>query len=200
MPSAKRSQREPTEDWEQLRLAIASPEQEAYELLRPIVLFGRTPVTRAAETGVPERTLRRRADRFDAAGMASLFASAPAAPGDRRALPAAIRQAIVDLKAEHPPLGLREIAEICRRRFRRRVGHHTVRRTLASGLAPTPQPRRFPRYRDIADPVERRLAVVRLHREGWNIASIAGYLATTRGRVYEVLRRWAAEGLPGLED
>jgi len=65
---------------------------------------------------------------------------------------------------------------------------------------PTPATRRFPRYRDSADPVERRLAVVRLYLEGWNITSIAGYLATKRDRVYLALRRWFAEGLPGLED
>ncbi len=200
MPAAKWEQREPTEDWEQLRLYATSPAQETYELLRPIVLFGRTPAARARETGVPERTLRRKADCFEARGMASLFELPSATDADRRALPAEIRQAIVDLKAEHPPLRLGEIATICQKRFRRSVGDHTVRRVLASGLAPSGAPRRFPRYRDIADPVERRLAVVRLHREGWTIAAIADYLATKRDRVYQVLRRWAAEGLPGLED
>jgi hypothetical protein len=164
-------------------------------VLRPIVLFGTTPAARARETGVPERTLRRRADRFDALGMVSLFeAPAPPSAADRRALPADIRQTIADLKAEYPPLGLREIATICEHRFHRPVGHHTVQRVLASGLTPTVTSRRFPRYRDIADPVERRLAVVRLYLEGWNIKSIAGYLATPRQRVYEVLRRWFRAG------
>ncbi len=181
-------------------MLVATPAQEAFELLRPIVLFGRTPAERADETGVPERTLRRKADRFDAAGMGSLFEPpAPPVPG-RRALPAEIRQAIVDLKAEYAPLNLREIAAICAARFHRPVSHHTVQGVLATGLPPTPRPRRFPPYRDIADPVERRLAVVRLYLEGWNIKSIAGYLATTRPRVYQVLRRWFAEGLPGLAD
>jgi len=201
MPAPKRPRREPVQDWEQLRLLVASPAQEAYEVLRPVVLFGATPAERARETGLPERTLRRRADRFDALGMVSLFdAPAPPAAADRRALPAAIRRAIADLKAEYPPLGLREIATICEHRFHRPVGHHTVQRVLAGGLAPTGTTRRFPRYRDIADAVERRLAVVRLYLEGWTIKSIAGYLATPRQRVYEVLRRWFSEGLPGLED
>ncbi len=62
MPPTKRTQRDATEDWEQLRLYVASPQQETYELLRPIVLFGRTPAERARETGVAERTLRRQAD------------------------------------------------------------------------------------------------------------------------------------------
>src|SRR5207248_4626838 len=40
----------------------------------------------------------------------------------------------------------------------------------------------------------------RLHAEGWNIASIAGYLQTNRPRVYATLKRWVAEGVHGLED
>src|SRR5215213_5723218 len=36
--------------------------------------------------------------------------------------------------------------------------------------------------------------------EGWRPTAIAGYLETTRTRVYEVLRRWDAEGWPGLAD
>ncbi len=120
-----------------MRLAVASPQQEAYELLRP-VLFGRTPAMRAAETSVPERTPRRRPTASTPAGWRASWPAPPRLAIAARA--GEIRQAIVDSKAEHPPLGLREIAEICRRRFRRRVGHHTVRRTLANGLALTPQP------------------------------------------------------------
>jgi hypothetical protein len=37
--------------------------------LRPIVLFGQTSEERARATGVSERTLDRKADRFDGAGM-----------------------------------------------------------------------------------------------------------------------------------
>lgn len=49
MPPAKRQRRDPNEDWEQLRMLVATPAQEGYELLRPIVLFGRTPAERANE-------------------------------------------------------------------------------------------------------------------------------------------------------
>ena len=52
----------------------------------------------------------------------------------------------------------------------------------------------------MADPTERRGAILRLHAEGWNIASIAGYLGTTRRRVYETMKRWWQEGPAGLED
>jgi putative transposase len=200
MPARTRPPREPTDDWEQLRLLATWPAQTAYELLRPIVLFGRTPAKRAQETGVPERTLRRKVNRFDAVGMLSLFETPSAPMGDRRALPTEIRQAIVTLKADYPPLTAHEIATICAHRFHRPVSHHTVKKALAGATLPTEVPRRFPRYRDIADPVERRLAVVRLYLEGWTITSIAGYLVTKRDRVYAVLRRWFTEGLPGLED
>jgi hypothetical protein len=200
MPRATRPRREPTDDWEQLRLFATWPAQTAYELLRPIVLFGATPAERAQQTGVPERTLRRKATRFDAVGMVSLFETATPPLTDRRALPAEIRQAILALKAEHAPLRPHEIATICATRFRRTVSHHTVQRILASGSVPALISRRFPRYRDIADPTERRLAVVRLYLEGWTISSIADYLATPRPNVYQVLHRWYADGLPGLED
>ena len=156
MPSTRRAQRQPTDDWEQLRLLVTSSEQATYELLRPIVLFGRTSAERARETGVPARTLRRKAARFADAGTRSLFEpDDPPAP-DRRRLPLGIRRAIVELKAECPALRPYEIATICRHRFGRPVGHHTVERVLAGEPVPLHPPRRFPRYRDIPDPVARR--------------------------------------------
>jgi hypothetical protein len=41
--------------------------------------------------------------------------------------------------------------------------------------------------------------VIRLHSEGWSITSIAEYLHTTRPTIYETLRRWAEEGVAGLD-
>jgi len=72
VPRRTRQRREPTEDWQQLRLLAEWPEQEAYELIRPIVLFGQSPAERAKQTGTAERSLRRRATHFDTVGMASL--------------------------------------------------------------------------------------------------------------------------------
>jgi hypothetical protein len=69
MPRHTRPRREPTDEWEQVQLFVSWPEQERYELLRPIVLFGQTSEERARATGVSERTLDRKADRFDGAGM-----------------------------------------------------------------------------------------------------------------------------------
>ena len=191
-----RPQRQPTDDWDQLRLLVTSPEQETYELLRPIVLFGQPPAARARETGVPERTLRRKAARFAATGMRSLFAVAAEPAPDRRRLPLGIRRAIVELKAEYPPFSLREIATICQHRFDRPVDHHTVKQVLATETRPLHLPRRFRRYHDIADPVQRRKAIVDLYLDGWSRARSPATWRPPAARVYETLRRWEAEGWP----
>src|SRR5262245_22718725 len=127
-----RPRRAPTEEWQQVRLLLADPIQETYELLRPILLFGQTSAERARETGAPARTLQRKAARFAAMGMRGLFDSPASAAEDRRVLPAEIRHAITELKAGYPPFGLREIAAICRARFRRPVSHHTVKQVLTT--------------------------------------------------------------------
>lgn len=215
MPKQARRRITPTEDWQQLQLALQWPEQVAYELIRPIVLFGRSPAQRARETGRPRRTLHRKAERFDALGMASLLApsatqtsltrltsSRTTAPTSRASLPAPMCQAIADLKATYPAFNLREIASICYIQFGRKPSHHTVQRILAEGMRPSPSlghERRFPPFAQIADPAERRLAIVRLQAEGWNVKSIAPYLGTSRQTVHTTLRRWVAEGVRGLD-
>jgi hypothetical protein len=40
MPARKRQRREPTHDWQEIQQYMLWPEQEQYERLRPIVLFG----------------------------------------------------------------------------------------------------------------------------------------------------------------
>ena len=47
MPAGPRPRRDPTDDWDQLRLLVVSSAQETYELLRPIVLFGQPIPARA---------------------------------------------------------------------------------------------------------------------------------------------------------
>jgi transposase len=200
MASAARRRHESTDDWQQLRLLVASPEQATYELLRPVVLFGRPIAARARETGVAERTVRRKVARFTARGMRSLFEPEAPPDPDRRTLPLGIRRAIVELKAEYPPLSLREIGAICHSRFDRPVSHHTVKQVLASAPLPLHPPRRLSRYRDMPNPTQRRKVIVDLYLEGWRVTSIAGYLETTRTRVYETLARWEIEGMPGLAD
>ena len=198
MPRVKRTPVATTDDWQQLELLVRSPEQRVYELIRPIVLFGCPPAARARETGAPQRTLYRQADAFARDGMASLFP--PPRPAKHHALPEELRRAIRALKAEHPPLNLREIATICDLRFGRSLSHHTVKRILAEAPVAPAATRRFPPYQQSADPVERRLAIIRLHSEGWNKQSIADYLQCSRVTVHETLKRWAAEGVAGLDD
>jgi len=200
MGAPKRVQIDPTDDWQQLRLRVQFPEQETYELLRPIVLFGQTAAERAEFTGVSERTLDRKADRFDAEGMTSLFPNPARGDDDRRRVPADLRYRILALKAEYPSFRPHEIAAICRRRDDCRVSHKTVQRILIEEPLPSLPKRRYPPYAQIPDGAQRRLAVVHLSFEGWNVASIAGYLETTRPRVYEILHRFFAEDFAGLLD
>ncbi len=181
----------------QIRLRVTSPEQEAYELLRPIVLFGQPPAARARETGVPERTLRRKATRFDALGMRSrVDQEPPPAATDRRRSPPELRQTMLGIQGGVSRVWTPRVARICRERFDRPVSHHAVERVLLWETLPIPPPRRFRRYHEIADPVERRRAVVTLYLDGWSVKAIAGYLDVSRPTVYDVLHRWTAKG-PG---
>jgi hypothetical protein len=66
-----RPQVAPTEDWRQIELLARAPGQRSCEPIRPVVLFGRSPAERAAETGAAGRTLYRQLVRFDQLGMAS---------------------------------------------------------------------------------------------------------------------------------
>ena len=153
VPAVRRPRLEPTDDWQQLQLLAPFPEQRAYELLRPVVLFGHSPAERAVETGTAERTLYRRAARFDAEGMVSLFP--PPKVEKHQRLPAPVQAAIRDLKAEHPVFRASEIADICAIRFDHRPSPHTVKRILAEDPPPARAARRFPPYREIADPSRR---------------------------------------------
>jgi putative transposase len=201
MPRPKRQRVAPTDDWQQLRLLLQWPEQILYELIRPVVLFGRSAGERAKETGTAARTLHRKADRFDAHGMASLFADfREPKQQDRRMLPPPLRQLIVDRKTEYPAFTPHELATLCYVASGRRPSSHTVQRILATGPKPTSISRRYPRYHQFTDPAERRLAIIRLHAEGWTVSSIASYLHTSRPTVYSSLRRWVEEGVRGLED
>ena len=198
MPRLRRRQAEPTDDWSQLRLLAQFPEQRIYELLRPVVLFGLSPTERARQTGTPQRTLYRQADRFEREGMSSLFDQPKVEK--HKALPEEIRKAILELNVEYPAFRPHEIKTICYVRFGRSVGHHTVKRVLAEGPISDRKRRRFEPYHRIPDPYDRRHPIVTLHAEGWNVKTIAAYLEVHRSTVYDALRRWVEEGVAGLDD
>jgi hypothetical protein len=92
MPARQRQRTAPTDDWEQLQLLTAFPEQRTYELIRPIVLFGQSPSERARQTATPQRTLSRQAAQFEATGILSLFAPSPSTTKPR--LAPEIREAV----------------------------------------------------------------------------------------------------------
>jgi hypothetical protein len=91
-----------------------------------------------------------------------------------------MRQLIVDLHTELPAMSWREIAEICYIRYGRRPAHHSVKHLTTSGPPPSLKTRRYQPWHLIPDPAERKLAVIRLHAEGWSITSIAAYLQLCR--------------------
>ena len=173
MASGPRRRRvEPTDEWEQIELLCGWPEQRDYELIRPLVLFGGPADVRAEETGATSgRTLRRRAARFEAEGIESLFGS-EAARG-RKKLPPAMRRLVVDLKAEHPGFNANEISRVCYVRFGRRPARKTVKRILAEEPIPLRFMRRFAPYHEIPERRDGRAAVVALHAEGWSAKTIS---------------------------
>ncbi len=202
MPKAQRERRERTDNYHLILQWCRNPEQRLYEGIRPITLFGIPPAERADETGVAESTLRRAAAAFDTHGMISLFRPTKAQREDHhRSLPVAMRQLIVDLKAEYPAFTEGEIAAICAIQFSgRRPSHHTVKAVLADGPPPSRTGRQFQRYDEIAKLEERRQAAIRLHAQGWSISTIARYLDVSRPTIYAILKRWVEEGVQGLPD
>lgn len=198
MAGPQRDRIAPTDDWRQLELLVRTPGQRTYELIRPVVLFGQPSVERAVETNTAARTVYRHLARFDERGLAGL--EPPPRIARHHRLSAELRQAIIALKREHPPLNTHEITTICWARFGQRPSSPTVKRILAEEPPAPRTTRRFLPYHRIADPAERRLAIIRLHSEGWNKQSIAAYLETSRVTVHETLKRWIAEGVAGLDD
>ncbi len=87
MPALKHLWRETIDAWKQVRLFVGCIEQKAYEMLRTLVLFGQTAKRSARVVGVSERTFDRKADRFDAEGMASLFDDDTRSSNNRRTGP-----------------------------------------------------------------------------------------------------------------
>ena len=199
MPRASRPRRQPTDDWDQLRLLVASPEQETYELLRPIVLFGQpTARPRPRDRRRPSAPCGARSPASTPPGCAASSSRTTRRPPDRRRLPLGIRRGHRRAEGRVPAASAcARSPRICRHRFDRPVSHHTVEQVLATEPLPLHPPRRFPRYRDIPDPVARRKAVVDLYLEGWSATAIAGYLETSRPRVYETLRALGRGGLAG---
>jgi len=92
------------EEWLDLRTRCPWPEQQRYEVLRSVVLFGHSPAERALETGVPRASLYRRIRRFKERGMISLFTDVDATERPAKpTLPPDMRQFIKKTSQETPP-------------------------------------------------------------------------------------------------
>src|SRR5262249_61542891 len=75
-----------------------------------------------------------------------------------------------------------------------------IKLILAAGPKPSTTERRSARYADLPEGFERRRVVIRLHAQGWNAKSIAGYLEVSRQTGHTILRRFAQEQLAGLAE
>ena len=187
---------EPTEEWTELELLLEWPEQVEYERIRPAAIFGSSVAERSRQTGTPETTLRRRITSFKSHGMRGLFEPEQF---EKSRLGPEVQGLILNLKSDYPTMRDNEIATICYVCFGKRPHGCSVRRVLEANPTAIRMFRRFKPYHEIEDVIERRLAIVTLHSEGWNVKSIAGYLKTSRPTVYRTLDQWIAENVYSLE-
>jgi putative transposase len=198
MGRAKKSARSAL--WTELQATCLWDDQFAYEVVRPVVLKKQLLDDRATELGVSARTMQRTVKQFIQFGLPGLVPTTGHRSDDKRMLPLEVRQQIVLLKAEYPPLTAREIAVICELTLGRGSNYRAVQRVLDTEPLPHVRGRRFACYDDEPEPEQRRHNVIQLHLEGWPIQRIAGYFALSRRSVSAIVRRWAEEGTAGLAD
>ena len=119
------------EDFDRIRMECIDPLQYAYELIRPIVLFGESAAERSRQTGVDRTVIGDKARRFVTDGMSALAdGRTQPATGEGPTYPEAIAGYILYLKQRYPPIHLREIERILARKFGYHTNHHTLKRFL----------------------------------------------------------------------
>jgi transposase InsO family protein len=189
------------EEFEQMRMSFIDPLQHAYEVVRPLVLFGETAAERSRQTGIDRTVVGDKARRFVTDGMLGL-ADGRTHPttGAGPVYPEAIAGYILYLKQLYPPIHLREIERILRRKFGYKTNHHTLQRFLEPYETPIQLALDLTTFASFADAYAARWTVVRMAAEGWNKKSIADCLQLSRSHVYTLLEAFARDGFEGLED
>lgn len=90
------------EDFDRIRMECIDPLQYAYELIRPIVLFGESAAERSRQTGVDRTVIGEKARRFVTDGMSALAdGRTQPATGEGPTYPDAIAGYILYLKLKH---------------------------------------------------------------------------------------------------
>jgi putative transposase len=189
------------EDFDQIRMQFVDPLQYAYELIRPIVLFGETAAERSRQTGVDRTVIGDKARRFVSDGMSALAAGrTQPASGEGPIYPEAIAGYILYLKQLYPPIHLREIERILARKFGYQTNHHTLKRFLEPDETPLRLELDLTTFSSFADAYEARWTVVRMAQEGWDKKRIAACLKLSRSHVSNILEAFDQQGFEGLED
>ena len=189
------------EDFDQIRMQLIDPLQYAYELIRPIVLFGETAAERSRQTGIDRTVIGDKAQRFVTDGMSALADGRTQPASDEGSIyPEAIAGYIVYLKQLYPPIHLREIERILARKFGYQTNHHTLKRFLEPYETPLQLELDLTTFSSFADAYEARWTVVRMAQEGWDKKSIAACLKLSRSHVYNILDAFDKQGFEGLED
>ncbi len=189
------------EDFDRIRMACIDPLQYAYELIRPIVLFGESAAERSRQTGVDRTVIGEKARRFVTDGMSALAdGRTQPATGQGPTYADAIAGYILYLKQRYPPIHLREIERILARKFGYHTNHHTLKRFLAPYETPLQLELDLSTFSSFGDGYEARWTVVRMAQEGWNKTSIADCLKLSRRHVYNILDAFDKHGFDGLKD
>jgi transposase InsO family protein/transposase len=182
-------------------MECVDPLQYAYELIRPIVLFGETAAERSRQTGVDRTVIGDKARRFVTDGMNALGdGRTQPTTGDGPTYPEAIAGYILYLKQLYPPIHLREIERILARKFGYQTNHHTLKRFLKPYETPLQLELDLTTFSSFADAYQARWTVVRMAQEGWNKKSIAACLNLSRTHVYNILEAFDKHGFDGLQD
>jgi len=189
------------EDFDRIRMECIDPLQYAYELIRPIVLFGESAAERSRQTGVDRTVIGEKARRFVTDGMSALAdGRTQPATGEGPTYPDAIAGYILYLKQRYPPIHLREIERILARKFGYHTNHHTLKRFLRPYETPLQLELDLTTFSSFGDGYEARWTVVRMAKEGWNKTSIADCLKVSRRHVYNILDAFDKDGFDGLKD